>query len=360
MSSAAPPAPSTSAFVTALVTDIILFIAVVGVFSLVFSKEKNQWLYQQRLHPDKRKRYIDQPPPLQNGRFTWIKQVIQLGDDVLLRTAGLDALMYVYFFMLNFITFALFSVLSICIILPVDVTAPGAKQLTGFDTITMSTIGDNDPRLAAHLICFCVLAAMYVWMCYKLYLHFLGLRRSYLRQAQLMGNELTLMIRDLPDELNKEQKMTEWCQSKWGDTLKAVYLPRDLKKLHVKLQDRREYVDKLESVIVKEDKNRDDGKEKKNPLKQFDWSIKCWQIRRVVARDYNEQKIEELNTEIAELLDEAKDAKLLNTVFITLYSSVAYSRAIYQKTMEHDGHKLTIERAPLADDLYYSNIGIGM
>lgn len=388
-SGSSPPASSTASFVTALVTDLIIFGIIVSIFIYVRSRAQYDWLYKSRLQPDTRK--LNQAKPVDidkqygnnKNKFSWITSIISISDDVLLHTAGLDALMYNYFFLLCVLILGIYLIFALGIILPVNVTGEMASTITGFDQLSMATIADNSPRIAAHVICFCILLTLVLLALYRMYVHYLGLRRNYIKTAQLQGNELTIMIRNLPDALCDTDKFQSMCEHKFGDTLKSIYLPIDCSKLHDTLQDRSSCCDQLEQYIAKTERDQQQGKSKQ--YKKTVWTWKIWKIHRMNAIEYYEQELKQYNTHVNELLQSAKSRKHgeLHVGFVTLYSSVAYSNALTEKYIRYDSENnttksidnntvnksvkkllldknvLQLERAPMPEDIYYPNLVYG-
>lgn len=399
MSSQTKPVDNgTAAFVTALVTDLIIFTAVISAFVYFKGRKQYDWLYKSRLQPDTRK--LNRAKPLDYDKYygntsrlskyiNWFKASVNISDDVLLETAGLDALLYNYFFLMCIIILGLFLIIAIGVILPINVTGENANTITGFAQLTMATIQNNSPRLAAHAACFTFLCVLVCYLSYRLYIHFLGLRRNYIKQAQLKGNELTLMIRDLPEQLCNTQSFTEFAQRQYGsNTVRSVYLPIDCDKLHDALEDRRDICDNLEHTLAQIEKDKQNGKQNKQYKKTI-WSWKFWTIHKVDAVEYYENELRKYNGKVTELLAEAKTKQQgeMKVGFITLYSSVAYTQALTQEYLHYnkdsntyepmnkpvltwkfwqyrhelkklmgDSNILHIEKAPMPDDIYWTNI----
>eukprot|EP00243_Klebsormidium_subtile_P003337 TRINITY_DN16700_c0_g1_i1.p1 TRINITY_DN16700_c0_g1~~TRINITY_DN16700_c0_g1_i1.p1 ORF type:complete len:742 (-),score=286.06 TRINITY_DN16700_c0_g1_i1:415-2640(-) len=203
---------STSAFLTSLFTNIVIFAVLFVVFLVLVKRASLAVIFY-----SKRILLGSGPPdPKSVGPFTWLTDAIKASDTELAERAGLDALVYITLSKTAIQIFGVSMLYCIIIELPVNVTGgyyedfnstpevvadPNKQiQFTGFDKMSMGNISKKSARLWCHAFaCYFVAFTTYyfLWANYK--------KMSDLRALFLGGvtraapRQYAVLVTDIPN-----------------------------------------------------------------------------------------------------------------------------------------------------------------
>ncbi|CAO3595515.1 unnamed protein product [Absidia cylindrospora] len=235
---------SVSTFVSALWFNAALGVGFFGAF-LILRKTRPQTFAPRTYATSIEKR----PPPLSDGRISWIWHMFKLSDDQLIRTMGLDRFMILKFLRMGMVVFISFSILAIPILFPLNII--GQLDSPGLNLLTMGNVRDAG-RTWAHLVLSVILTAGLIYYTFRETRRYLVLRRAYLMSEEYRNSVMarTLYVPSIPQDVNTVENL-KLIFSKFPGGVRHVWLNRDLKDLPEQVDERQENVQKLETAITK-------------------------------------------------------------------------------------------------------------
>nr|KAJ3423210.1 hypothetical protein HK105_000364 [Polyrhizophydium stewartii] len=205
------------------------------------------------------------PPRLRKGLFSWIPVVFRTKENVLINTVGLDAIMLLRFFKMGYRMFAVFTVLGMGVLAPVNFYAhppPLANATTGYqieDLMLPALSVDNVPNKSKYLRVhmaftwlFSLLTIAYVVAHYR---GFVRLKMQYdehaLRQTKMSKIEMrSVMVFGIPREMRNEIDLASYFESLGVGNVESVVLCRNWSHLRNAIQKRAHFLNKLETVFA--------------------------------------------------------------------------------------------------------------
>lgn len=237
---ASATATSTSAVISTLVANLILFGAFVGGFLLLRVKFKR--IYSPKdtfdLVPEEKK-----PDPLPWDPIRWIYVLLTKPDSFIIQQAGLDG----YFFLRYLFVFGLvflFGISMFVVLLPVNATNGGSKAKTGFDQLSISNITDKN-RYYAHALMGWLFYGAVIYVIHRELFYYNSVRCAALSSPKYAKkiSSRTLLIQCVPDTMLDEKQFL-----KAFNGVKRVYVARNARKLEHKIRMRESLVNKLENA----------------------------------------------------------------------------------------------------------------
>ncbi|KAF8967981.1 hypothetical protein BGZ46_000082 [Entomortierella lignicola] len=233
--------PSVSTFVSALLFNLVIAVAVYIAFSIV--RHWNKKVYEPRTYLVKDEvRSPDLPP----GIFSWITASFAIKDNTLVDRIGLDAYMFLRFQRLATILFTGFTLLGIPILIPINVINGQGED--GLKAMTIGNVAESW-RLWFHLVLTVVFAGATVYMLWKEMLEYTRRRHAYLLSPKhaKTPQATTILVTSIPDGLHSETALFN-IFNRFPGGVRSVWLNRNPKKLIELCQERDNIALKLESA----------------------------------------------------------------------------------------------------------------
>ncbi|KAK9475752.1 hypothetical protein V1514DRAFT_370283 [Lipomyces japonicus] len=343
MASADSASSSTSAFVTSLIVNGIIFLVFVSLFLILRGRDKR--IYQPRTFLESVPEYA-RTETLPSKVWAWLKGLIYFPDRYVLRQTGLDG----YFF-LRYLKFVVFiSAVGILVLFPIllPVNATGGAGQTGLDQLAFSNI-KNQKRYYAHVFLSWIYFGFILFMIYREVFYFISVRQAVLTSPYYWNRVSfrTVLFQTIPDNVLNEHALLNIFPE-----AKNVWINRNFKSLEGKVSERDKLAYKLELAETKllkqglknKTKLAKKGKDEAGPEpilsdyvsdnKRPHHKLKFLIGEKVDTIDYARKRLGELNPEIAELQSNSSSAKKLNSAFIEFNTPEAAYDA-YQTVAHH-------------------------
>lgn len=362
---------STSAVISTLVANLILFGCFVGSFLIL--RLKFNRIYSPKssfdLVPEEKK-----PEPLPKDPFRWVFILLTKPHSFIIQQAGLDGYFFLRYLLVLAFTF-LFGICIYVVLLPINIVNGRGK--TGFDLLSISNI-ENSKRYYAHSFMGWVFYGGFTYLIYRELFFFNSLRAAVLsspRYAKKLSSR-TVLFQCVPDELLDEKQFF-----KLFNGVKRVYVNRTNRLLDAKVRAREGYAMKLEKTEnkllklatkskMKSEKLHKKGKgeiiegnniddyvpEKKRPKVKEGGLFSRTKVDTV---DYCLTKIKELDIEVKRLQKRNKAvAKPKNAIFVEFEDQYTAQLA-YQSVTHHNPFRMQATAIGLEPaDIIWSNLRI--
>jgi hypothetical protein len=239
---------SLQSFITALVTNAVLLSIEVTAFIVL--KSKLERIYSPRTFlPPEEKRAGELP----KGPWKWLPAVIMSPPKDIIRKNGLDAYMFLRFLKMLIRIFAVFTLLTWLIILPLDATAKdgAVSGLERFSWGNITSSGDQN-RFIAHLLLTYFLTFFVLFMIRREMLHFVHMRHQFLisKEHSRLAQARTVLITSVPEELANERDLRQFASFVPGG-VDRVWIYRDTKALNKLFEERQGACARLEAAESK-------------------------------------------------------------------------------------------------------------
>nr|CAG8501197.1 8973_t:CDS:2 [Entrophospora candida] len=239
---------SIETFSSAAIFNGALTIGMFIAFELV--RKRNKKIYEPRTYllPESKR-----TPAASSGFLRWMVSTNSLTDDQIIRRIGLDSYMFIRFQRLFMIVFAIFSVLGIAVILPINYFnyhEQGSPDV--LEKFTIGNIGnENSNKLWAHALMSYVFTGIVVYMSHRELNHYIRLRHEFLSSPghRTSPKATTILVTGIPNELNNQESL----RSLFGifpGGVKNIWINRDPGKLVKKTNERKKLVTKYERAAT--------------------------------------------------------------------------------------------------------------
>ncbi|KAK7039087.1 phosphate metabolism protein 7 [Paramarasmius palmivorus] len=242
---------STKSFLTSLITNASLLAIEVSAFIIL--KQRLGRIYSPRTFlppPDKR------ATPLSGSWWKWLPQTILTPSKDVIHKNGLDAYMFLRFMRVLAKVFAVYTLVTFLVIVPVDTV--GLETTTGnvIERISWINITGNppektQPRFAAHVVVVYLLT-FYVFHTIRSEMSsFVRLRHEYLLTPphSTLAQARTVLITSVPHELGTEKAVRVFGSFVPGG-IDRVWIYRDTRTLNTLFERREEACSLLEKAIT--------------------------------------------------------------------------------------------------------------
>ncbi|CAG8642475.1 274_t:CDS:2 [Acaulospora morrowiae] len=312
---------SVSTFVSSAVFNAAVTIGVFITFEIV--RKRNKKVYEPRTYlVSERKR----SEPLRGGLLGWLWPTLKASNQEVINRIGLDAFMFLRFIRLFAIIYAIFSIIGIGILLPVNYV--NQRDLPGLNSFTMGNIKDSY-RMYAHVIAAYIFSATTLYFLHRENCTYIRLRHEYFTtpEHRISLRATTILILGIPKNICNEKDLKELFDIFPGG-VKRIWINRDpgnIAKLHtareklvVNLEASetaliRQYATYLEKQGGKGDV--EDGKKVPKALRPVHRKTPLIGSKVDSIETYRNE-IQTLNKKIGEKLMDIKDFKQLNSAFI--------------------------------------------
>ncbi|XP_071726662.1 CSC1-like protein At4g02900 [Rutidosis leptorrhynchoides] len=295
--------------------------------------------------------------------LNWIPEALKMPEPELIDHAGLDSAVYIRIYLLGLKIFVPIAILAFSVLLPVNYTAKGFKEISvsmkditygDIDKFSISNIEPASKRLAAHI----GMAYIFTfWTCYILYKEYktvTDMRLHFLATQRRSPDQFTVLVRNVPadpDESVSEHVEHFFCVNHPDQYLvhKVVYNANKLAKMVDKKKD---YRNRLIYYT-----NKFERKPNKRPTtKTGFWGL--WG-KKIDAIDYYTEEIEKLSKqEVAERERVIADPKaVVPAAFVSFRSR--WGAAVCAQTQQTKNPTLWLtDWAPEPRDVYWNNLAI--
>ncbi|KAL7267357.1 phosphate metabolism protein 7 [Rhizina undulata] len=350
---------STSAFLSTLIVNFVIFAAMVLIFIIL--RRSNRRIYAPRTYvgvierwrrlktrDDDSDEFADEVEGVGgfSGYLGWIKGVWKIPDETVLRTNGLDG-----FFFLRYLRLSqLICFVGCCITFPVlfPVNATGGAGQEGLDMLSLSNLGSNTQnRLYAHVFVGYIFFGFVLFTIYRELVFFTTMKQAYMLSPiySTRISARTLLVTTIPDGY-----LNETALRRIFDNVKRVWINTDTEELEEAVKEREEVAFKLEAAEVSLIKLADAARLKSGDLapetveegevegesgsvaarwldrkKRPTHKLKFLIGEKVDTIDWCRGRLGELNSKIAELQAAQRngEAEKLNSAFIEFTSQSA-------------------------------------
>mgnify|MGYP003361689433 CR=1 FL=1 len=254
MASAADSSSSTSAFISSLIFNLIIF--TIFIFLFIHLRPKNERVYQPRKLNDIKTMKIYEKLP-QTGEFeadkkslssyfSWVPVLIAKPHSFIIQYCSLDG----YFF-LRYVSLMFFiSLLGCFILLPIllPVNATNGFNLKGFSLLSMSNVSNHN-RFYAHIFLSWIYFGLILWVIYREMYYYTTMRHavqlSPLIQSLISSKTVILTDCDM-STLDEDVIRREF------DNIDTVTIGKNFNELEKNCQERDKISMKLENTLNKQ------------------------------------------------------------------------------------------------------------
>ncbi|PWW76570.1 DUF221 domain-containing protein [Tuber magnatum] len=264
---------STSAFLSSLIVNLLIFLVLVTLFTLL--RRSNKRIYAPRtyvgvvekwrkLHVSSDRGIVDEIEGVSgfSSLVGWIGSVWKIPDETVLRTNGLDG----YFFLRYLRKAQMVCFVGCCLTFPIlfPLNATGQGGQTGLDLLSFSNLKDTEEmsnRLYAHVFVGYVFFGFILFTVYRELIYYTTLRQAYMLSPiySTRISARTLLITTIP-----EAYLTETALRKVFDNVKRIWINTETKELEELVEERDEIAYKLEAAEVALIKTADAARRKGN------------------------------------------------------------------------------------------------
>ncbi len=335
MSSSGSSGSSTSAFVSSLVFNGLIFVAFVTGFILLRKKYKR--VYEPRtmvstIAPEK----SPESPPA--GGMSWLPVLLHMQNQKIIDRCGLDAYFFLRYMRMMMFIFLGGIVLTWPILFPVNATGGGGQ--TGLDMLSFSNVQGTNRFYAQVFVTWAFLAYILWYFTWELN-NFVATRHTWLLRPEISMTRWakTLFVQSIPMDLLTVDRLT----AIFGPAVEHVYINRDFDDLQEMIDERTKNATKLEAgetkLIKQSVKNANKNGIKDVPEDQPIWKSYLPEKKRPTHRlkfligtkvdtiDYTREQLHTLNPKITEAQKSHEEHKNLPSAFITFTSQYEAHRA---------------------------------
>lgn len=356
--SARDASPSLSGLLATLIPTLITFAVFTALFVVLRPRVARQ--YAPRTYLGSLGEF-ERTPRQSPGLFGWVKDMYNLPDTFVLQHNSLDA-----YFLLRYLKIATVICFVGCLItfpvlFPVNATGGGGqKQL---NLISFSNVSNTKNRYYAHTFCAWIFISFVFFMITRESLYYINLRQAYLLSPLYASriSSRTVLFSSVPDNYLNEQRI----RTMFGDKLKNLWIPTDVKDLEEKVKERDKISLKLEGAEIKLIKLANQARLKSakkghssdappriendveaepgsaaarwiTPKQRPTHRLKPVIGKKVDTINWSRSELDRLIPEVREEqhLHRAGDPKFINSVFVEFYNQTE-AQAAYQMVAHH-------------------------
>ncbi|KAL5543695.1 hypothetical protein UlMin_007479 [Ulmus minor] len=336
--------------------NIGLALVVLSLFSILKKQPSNAPIYFAR--PLSKQHQINFHRFFSLRRFlpslSWISTAINVSENEILQTTGLDALVVVRLFKFGIKFFVVCSLIGVVVLLPVNYNGQGDGPSTShhsMDAFTISNIRRGSNRLWMHFVCLWFISLFALYLLYKEYGEILGKRIEQLQLIRHRPDQFTVLVREIP--LCNQHKARARCADHFFSkyyphayhSYQILYDEKDLEKL---LSQEKSTANKIQDL-----KRRSLVKQNSRGKFLLDESE-----HDVAVLSLQEEKLEELRLKINQLqCQNALRQKELPAAFVTFKSRLAATLVAQSQQHSHPLRWIT-DLAPEPRDVSWGNLAI--
>ncbi|GMM29536.1 Phm7 protein [Martiniozyma asiatica (nom. inval.)] len=361
---------STSAFVTTLIFNLIIF----TIFVLVFVSLRNKYInvYRPRTISKTLPGHLVPEAPSKSP-FNWFFELIKKQDSFIVQHVGVDG----YFFLRYLRTFAIVGCLGGVVLWPIlfAVNATGGGNQTGFNIISYAN-NAHRWRTFAHLFCSWYFFGIVLYTIYSELVFYTSFRHNMQCTPfyQSLPSSKVLLIDNVSEDLLDEDSLR-----KFFPAANSIRITRDTSELRTTWEKRNKLINKLEggfvSVLSKCLKTRFKA-EKKNkeipqPENEFvsyikDKKLPTYKLKPIIGEkkrvfDEGFEQLAEFNKEIEADQEKYPDnfEKKLGSVFLEFPSHLEQQRAYQAVDTCKEFSQSRRFNSFMPEEVIWKNVGVG-
>ncbi|KXX73846.1 Uncharacterized protein RSN1 [Madurella mycetomatis] len=189
----------------------------------------------------------EQPSPeLPGGWFDWIKPFFAIDDNYILNNCSLDGFLFLRFLRVLSIICLAGCCFAWPILLPVHGT--GGSGLSELDLLTIGNIKVAERYYAHVAVAWCFFGFVLFMVCREC-IYYINLRQAYLLSPNYSKrlSSRTVLFTCIPKPFVDEGRLRKL----FGDSVKNIWIPKDLSALRALVEDREETADRLEQAEIR-------------------------------------------------------------------------------------------------------------
>lgn len=336
---------SLSAFLSSLILDGLIFLAMVGMFLILRRSQRRTYAPRTYIGTIPEEKRIQDLP---KGIFGWIKPLYDIPGNVILGKTSLDSYFFLRYLKMGMFVSFVGCIITFPILLPVNATGGAGK--TGLDVVSFGNI-DNKTH-GGHYYAHAILAWIYIpfllFTIYREMMHYTAVRHAYM-MSPLYCNRIsarTLLISSVPKAYLSVPALL-----RLFDNVARIWINTDTDELEDIVEERDKLANKVEAAEIKyirtADKNRRKAIKKGTassedaeqgsagqrwvPTKQRPThKLKFLIGKKVDTLEYGRGELQRLNEEIKGLQAKQKTDQVgqFNSAFIEFTSQTAAQTAL--------------------------------
>eukprot|EP00049_Salpingoeca_infusionum_P023655 m.13257 g.13257 ORF g.13257 m.13257 type:complete len:735 (-) comp5926_c0_seq1:942-3146(-) len=274
----------------------------------------------------------------------WIGSTISISDDELFSKCGLNGLMYVVFFRIFLKAFALCSLYTFAITVPLTVN--GKLDLNNVAQMSISNIEDGSPKLIAFIFSIIVYTCGLLYALNKAGNKFVDYREHYLRTRNV--NSRCVLVQDIPADVTGQEGLANYFSGLYDD-VESVERYQNLQALEKCSLKRQKVQHSLARALYKQQQGH-------TPTHREGASFGCVGGNKVDAVSYFQDKLQRLNLEFADLRENLpRSAEYLPTGVIT-FGSMRSAAIASQVVHAGTPNTYTVSDGVEASDVVWRNL----
>ncbi|CAG8767125.1 13231_t:CDS:2, partial [Racocetra persica] len=192
---------ATSTFISSIIFNTAITVAAFITFDLIRKRCVKVFEPKTYLVPERKR-----APPVPSGFLKWLKPTLMAPDKELILRAGLDGYMFLRVIRLFMILFSLFTIVGLCLILPLNHINQSDKR--GLESFTIGNVKDKW-RLYVHVLMCYIFTAAILYTMYHEYYTYVRLRHECLTtpEHRISPRATTILVVGIPDQLNNEEDL---------------------------------------------------------------------------------------------------------------------------------------------------------
>jgi len=265
----------------------------------------------------------------------------------MIKTSGLDATMLVRLYGLGMKLFAVFTILGVGLLIPLNFT--GNNGVNGFESLSLSNVRIGADRYWAHLLCAYAFTFYTFFQLLLFWDQYQTDRYAYLTDQHLHHQRLSLLVHNIPTSYRSDVGLQQIFSRFFPKTISHTYMAKDFTRLNELITKRDEQIAALETALAEKAEFEHSNQSEKRPQT----ALKCLCLNKVDAIDYYTNELDKLNNEIVE--EQKKEPSILQSGFVSVNNVVALTSILrQQKTV--NAFEFETKLAPEPRDIYWPSL----
>jgi len=168
--------------------------------------------------------YYERPPRQDTSFFGWIWQTLAIPENVVLRSAGLDAVISLRFYLRMGMYLTIYAIAAFIVLVPIQATSADNNGTTGFNALSILSIDTGSHKLWAHLV-FMYLSTFFLFkILHSAWFETISLKQRWLANQQLLGQRLTVLISRIPTKYSTTASLYALFQELYPGHVAGAYV----------------------------------------------------------------------------------------------------------------------------------------
>jgi hypothetical protein len=192
--------------------------------------------------------YYERPPRQSDTYFGWIWQTFAIPENVILRSAGLDAVIALRFYLRMGLYLTVYAIAAFIVLIPLQATSADNNGTTGFNALSILSIENGSSKLWAHLIFMYASTLLLFKILHSAWFETISLKQRWLSNQQLLGQRLTVLISRIPTQYSTSASLYALFQELYPDQIAGAYVVQSNPRLSELYELREDAVDRINSA----------------------------------------------------------------------------------------------------------------